>query len=135
MPKIMSIILLVAVIVVILSALGFYCYVAFFNHNLGKFQPNKALPVKALPDPAKQMELILKNYPEAASGTINFWYKGNELIKTTLKTDAGKIYTLWPFQPQSVYESFGAKNGKKVEVHAKSLINTDRLEWSLMKPL
>lgn len=85
------------------------------------------------PDPAKQLEEIKKNYPEVIIGVIKFFDTKNS-FKATLKTDDGIEYILWPAQPKSVYESFGAKNGGKVQVNGKPL-EDGKLNWALMKPI
>jgi hypothetical protein len=85
------------------------------------------------PDPAKQLEEINKNYPEVIMGVIKFFDTKNS-FKATLKTDDGTEYILWPAQPKSVYESFGVKNGGKVQVNGKPL-EGGKLRWALMKPI
>ncbi len=137
MKKISTIVLILAIIVV-LAAVGFYAYV-YFHSNKDINAPAKQIPVvkkntvelKKLPTPEEQLEKIKNDYPEVVSGVINFLDKG-DIFKTTIKIDTGKIYTLSPAQPASVYESLGAKNGHKVELRAKSLTGSS-LEWSLMR--
>lgn len=85
------------------------------------------------PDPAKQLETIQKNYPEIITGTIRFFDTKNS-FKATLTTDAGIEYLLWQAQPKAIYESFGAKNGGKVQVNGKPL-DGGKLSWALMKPI
>ena len=79
------------------------------------------------------LEIIKKNYPEVITGVIKFFDKNN-YFKATLKTDAGIEYILWPAQPKSVYESFGAKDGGRVQVNGKPL-EDGKLNWALMKPI
>lgn len=76
---------------------------------------------------------IKKDFPTVISGVINF-LDATGALKTTVKTDDGKIYTLMPGQPKSVYESFGAKNGGRVEIQAKVLDNL-QINWGAMKPI
>jgi len=83
--------------------------------------------------PAQQLEKTKKDYPEVIQGIISFLDTKNSL-KTTVKTDDGKEYILWPPQPKSVYESFGAKNNGRVEIQARFL-EEGKLGWGLMKPI
>jgi hypothetical protein len=89
--------------------------------------------VSNIPTVEEMVDKVNDEYPETVSGIINFSGAGAS-FKATLKTDAGKIYILWPIEPKSVYESFGVKDGVKIEVRAKSL-ESENLEWKLMKAI
>ena len=100
-------------------------------------QPVVTAPKEIIPpapsSPEQQLTQTQKDYPILVQGTINF-LDTKTLVKTTLTTADGKVYILSPAQPEVIYESFGVKNGQKVQVNAKSLDSTN-LEWALMKPL
>jgi len=56
------------------------------------------------------------------------------VVKTTVKADDGKEYTLWPPQAKSIYESFGIKDGQRVEIQGR--VNSQgNLEWGSMSPI
>jgi len=134
MSKKISIILAVIIILLILSVPAIYLY-----FSLNGFKNIKSTEVVELnttqTNQAPNMEeiesKIKADYPETVSGVINFLGTG-ETFKATLTTDAGKVYILWPIEPKSVYESFGAKDGARVEVRVKSL-EVENLEWKSMK--
>lgn len=138
-----KIILLIILILIVAAVLGIGIYYFFLNlrsviigpvNNIGlqqKTQQKAQSPIP--PDPAKQLEEINRNYPEVITGVIKFFDAKNS-FKATLKTDDGIEYILWPAQPKSVYESFGAKNGGKVQVNGK-LLEGGKLGWALMKPI
>ena len=87
----------------------------------------------ALVDPAKQLQDMQKDYPQIITGTIKF-FDTKTSFKSTITTDSGTEYILQPAQPESVYESFGAKNGGKVQVNAK-MAGNGNIDWVLMKPI
>ncbi len=74
---------------------------------------------------------LAKEYPNTFTGIISF-QDTDESYKTTLKTDDGKEYILWPAQPKIIYESFGAKDGAMVEIQGK-LSSQINLEWTKIK--
>ena len=84
------------------------------------------------PSQAQQLQTIKQNFPEVINGTIKF-LDTKDSLKTTLETAGGKIYILWPAQPEAVYQSLGVNNGNKVQVNGKA--NGDKLLWALMKPI
>ena len=94
-----------------------------------------AKPAAAPPllSPEQQQEQIKKDYPETITGVINF-LDVKTFFKTTIKTDDGKIHELSPAQPKSVYESFGAKQGGKVQLQGRFLANGN-IEWATMAPI
>ena len=76
---------------------------------------------------------VEKDYPVVITGTINFLDKG-VAIKSTVKTNDNKTYILSPNQPKAIYESFGVKNGVKVQIQGKIMQNNE-LSWITMKPI
>lgn len=84
-------------------------------------------------DPIEHLGQIKRDYPEVVRGVIVFLDTKNSL-KTTVKADDGKEYVLWPAQPKSVYESFGAKDGGRVELQGR-FPGGGKLEWGLIKPI
>jgi hypothetical protein len=137
------IILLIVLFLAIAASLGISVYYFLSVPKSVKPAPVTAtnVPVKSRqkpllftpPDLAKQLEEINKNYPEIITGVIKFLDTKNS-FKTTLTTDSGMVYTLWPSQPEVVYQSFGAKNNGKVQVNGKPLGN-GMLSWALMRPI
>jgi len=93
---------------------------------------NKAKPTPP-PTAEQQLTLMQKNYPLVVTGVIKF-LDTKTAYKTTLKTDAGVEYLLWPAQPSAVYKTFGAKNGGRAQVNGK-ILGGGKLGWVLMKPL
>jgi hypothetical protein len=63
-------------------------------------------------------ELLEKEYSEKIQGTINFFDQGNN-YNPAITTDDGKQYIIWPSEVKSIYESFGAKDGGRVEIWGK----------------
>jgi hypothetical protein len=132
MPKenIILLIIILVIAVAIISAITIYYP---FQHIAPK---SAGLKKETIEPPTitfeQQMNQIKKDFPEVITGTIHFLDTKNSL-KTTIKTDDGKEYTLWPSQPESVYESFGAKDGGKVEIQAKAP-QDGKVQWELMKP-
>jgi hypothetical protein len=135
-------ILVLVIILVVLIAAGIGLGIIFIP-SLAKpkilpaVQPVVTVPKEIIPplpsSPEEQLTQMQKDYPVVVQGTINF-LDTKTLIKTTLTTADGKVYILSPAQPKVIYESFGAKNGQKVQVNAKSLENVN-LQWALMKSL
>ena len=83
-----------------------------------------------------QEELAAQNkikYPNTVIGIINFLDKG-VIIKTTVKTSDGILYTLSPNQPKVIYESFGVKNGNRVQIQGK-IQSDNTLTWLTMKAI
>ena len=134
-----NLIILTVVLLVVAVGVGAGVYYFFFQVTPVALiidqgnQENETKAKKPEITPEQEIEQINRDYPETVKGVINFLDKG-AVLKSTIKTDDGKEYTLWPAEPKSVYESFGAQNGKRVEVKAKILEN-NRLEWKLMKPI
>ena len=134
MSQKISTILAVIIILLILSVPAIYLYFSLNGFksvkNTGVVESNNTQ--KSQLSTLEEIESKIKtDYPETVSGVINFLGAG-ETFKATLTTDAGKVYTLWPVEPKSIYESFGAKDGVNIEVRAKSLDVTN-LEWKSMK--
>lgn len=137
MNKKTSVLIVVLVILILVIILGIIFILPLFQYKspLPVATGNSAsqsVPKTPL-TPAQQLEQIQKNYPEIITGVINFLDTKNS-YKTTITADDGKQYTLWPPQPESIYESFGAENGGKVQVNGKPLTG-NMLSWALMKPI
>jgi flagellar basal body-associated protein FliL len=137
MDKKILISLIVVIVLLVVIAIGIGVYYFVFRGNTGFLANNtnneqNPGEIKIL-TPEQQDKKIEKEYAETVDGIINFLDKG-EVLKTTLTTNAGKVYILSPAEPKSVYESLGAKDGKRVQVRAKSL-SGDYLEWKMLKPL
>lgn len=92
----------------------------------------KPVAVK-LPDINQQEAQIKIDYPQVIDGVITFLDAGT-VLKTTIKATDGKVYELYPAQPESVYMSFGAKNGGQVEIQGK-VLDAGKLSWGAMKPI
>ena len=137
----------IIVIIVFLAVVGIAVYnivlfvttsgVAPVNvaQNIQKNNAQSKTPVKEVPKitPEQQTAEVNKDYPLVIDGVINFLDKGAN-FKTTIKSDDGKIYILWPPQPSPVYQTFGVKNGGRVEVQGR--INAQgNLEFGLLKPI
>jgi len=143
--KIIIIIIIFAVLVLIASGIGvYYSIYGNFKFNFIKFgvnpitnatnNSNNESVVKIETPSVQEVENQNKiNYPDTVIGTINFLDKGS-VIKSTIKTSGGKEYTLSPNQPKAIYESFGAKDGKKVEIQGK-ITADNKLEWLTMKAI
>lgn len=133
----LAVLIIIFFIVVAGAIIGLYYYGFFISQPAGQNnQPadnNNNANLPPAPDPAKELEKIKNDYPEEIQGTITFFDKGN-VFKTTLTTDDGKVYTLMPAQPKSVYESFGAKNGGEIKLRAK-LLEDNKINWALMEPI
>ena len=133
-------IVIIILIVLALAGAGVYYFVFSANgiHGISvlKAPPNlkteQAPKPIALPDQAKQLEIIKQNFPQVITGTIKF-LDTKDSLKTTLQTSAGTTYILWPPQPEGVYQSLGINSGNKVQVNGKP--NGDKLLWALMKPI
>lgn len=146
MSKKSLIISVVIIFIIIAGAIGAY-YFVLYTQNITNVpvvsikstdkksdtKPPPPPPAPSAPTVAQQLEQIKKNYPEVITGIINFLDTKNSL-KTTVKTNDGKVYILWPAQPESVYRSFGVKNGGRVEIQGKVLEN-GMLGWGTMKPI
>lgn len=130
-------IVIIILVVLVLAGAGVYFFVfSSKGVNLEKAPPKLIIkqapkPI-ALPSPAQQLQNIKQNFPEIIVGTIKF-LDTKDSLKTTLETAGGKIYILWPAQPEAVYESLGVNNGNKVQVNGKP--DGDELRWALMKPI
>jgi hypothetical protein len=128
-----NLILLVAIIIVIIIAI--VCVYYFMpNSQNSAVAPNTSANIPPPPTPEEQLAQIKKDYPQVITGVINFLDTKTSL-KTTLRTDDGTVYTLWPVQPESIYKSLGAKDGGRVEVQAKIVGNGQLLEVGSMKPI
>ena len=128
--------LIIIIILIIVVALGVGVYLYFFHSpasvtNKDGGEEKTEIPITMTFE--EQIEQTKKDYPEVIRGVINFLDTKNSL-KTIIKTDNGKEYVLWPAQPKSVYESFGAKNNGRVEIQGRYL-DTDKIEWGIMKPI
>ena len=126
----------IVILVIIIAALGIYYLAsspqsAYTPVTLKQNAPGKIVVVP--PTPAQQADQVKKDYPEVITGTINFLDTGSSL-KTTVKTDDGKVYILSPGQPESIYKSFGAKDGGRVQIQGKVLQNGE-LAWGSMKSI
>lgn len=132
---------IIIVAVIILVAAGGFGYFKWISKNVDVITPEqkakiteqKKLEPVALPDPEKQLDAVKQKYPQVITGTIRF-FDANGSYKTTIKAADGTEYTLQPAQPKSIYESYGVKNGGRVQVSAKVLAG-NKIEWALMKPL
>jgi flagellar basal body-associated protein FliL len=137
-----KIVLLIILILFVAVLLGVGIYYFFYIlhgaitgpgvHSAQKVAPKK-LHSPNSSTPADQSKIINKNYPEIITGVIKF-LDTKDFFKTTLTTDSGTEYVLWPAQPESVYESFGAKNSGRIQVNGKPL-EGGKLSWALMKPI
>ena len=132
-------IFIVIIILVLLALVGAGVYYFVFvsrGVNLVKAPPKlitqQAPKPITPPSQAQQLQTIKQNFPEVIIGTIKF-LDTKDSLKTTLETAGGKIYILWPAQPEAVYESLGVNNGNKVQVNGKP--DGDELRWALMKPI
>jgi len=144
-----NLIILVAIILAIVVVMGIYYFVSISQKSIGtpivglSVQPvapgsvvtNK--PIVPL-TPQQQLAQTKKDYPLVITGVINFLdakvYVNINSLKTTIKTDDGKVYILWPAQPESIYKYLGAQDGGRVELQAKTPQNGE-LEWGSMKPI
>lgn len=135
MPK-KYLLLLILLLVAIAALVGIYYGVLYVKKvtNIPIADVNLTSKKTETP-PTKEQQLaqIKKNYPEIVTGIINF-LDTKTSIKTTIKTDDGKEYILWPAQPKSIYMAFGVENGGRVEIQAK-IPENGRLEWGLIKPI
>lgn len=96
-------------------------------------QARRELAQIKVPSKEDQLAQIKKEYPETITGILNFFDTATT-FKATIKTDTGKIYILWPAQPKDIYESFGVKEGQKVEVWGKTN-SQGNFEWGNIKPI
>lgn len=138
MSKKETIISAIIIFVIIGIIIGGYYFVPYLQKSTNISDVNTKTPegkTEAITPPTaeQQSAQIKKDYPEVIQGTISFFDTKN-LLKTTIKTSDGKEYMLWPAQPKSVYESFGAKNGGRVEIQGR-FSKDGNIEWGLMKPI
>ena len=132
-------ILILAIVLIIIAGIVVYFFASqnfsFINKEINNStSQNTNLPLnKKIPTAEEQAAQIKKDYPETIRGIINFLDKG-KIIKTTIKADDNKEYTLWPPQPSSIYESFGVKNGQRVELSGR-LNDKGNLEWATLKTI
>lgn len=136
MSKNLIIIIISIVIFAILAVIGIgiYYYTSSINYSF-KNTEQKTEEIKEVPQVTleEQTAEINKNYPDKITGVITF-SDTKTSYKTTIKTDSGKEYILWPAQSSQIYQNFGAKNGGRVEIQGK--INSQgNLEWALIKPI
>lgn len=105
--------------------------IKIFNNNPRQdvSQNNNLAP--KLPDPEEQLEKIKQEKPEIITGIIKF-LDTKSVFKTTITSADGKTYILYPAQPKSIYESYGVKNGQKVQINAK-LLENGQIEWALLR--
>ena len=132
-PKILIAIIILITAVVI--GFGIYCFIfkpfaAKKNLPAQKINNNAELPKITAEQQAVE---IKKDYPQIIDGTINF-FNTKKSYKATIKTDDGKQYILWPPQPESIYWSFGVKNGQRVEIQGR-LNSQGNFEWARITPI
>ena len=139
--KVLIIIISAIILVVVIGAVVYY-----FSSNKNNIvkqigntvsqntnqSANNVAPVQKPPTPQEQTAQINKDYSQKIRGVINF--DTSKAMKTTIKSDDGKIYTLWPPQSSPIYESFGVKNGQRVEIQGK-LNSQGNLEWVTLKSI
>jgi len=138
MEKKKIIIIVIIVLVLILAFLGIFTLInltASFTKNVtnivdtSKTVSTQKPTVPTLAEVEKQNEI---NYPDAIIGTIKF-LDSKTAIKSTITTSDGKEYTLSPDQPKAIYESFGVKDGSKVQIQGK--IVGDKITWVSLKTI
>jgi len=125
------------ILVAILILAVIICGVIFWFVSSGNFSiwKNSLSKEKEVPQVTQEQQTkqLRKDYPKTIIGVINFLDTKSD-YKSTLKTDDGKVYTLYPPQPKIIYESFGAKDGQRVEVWGR-FSKQGNLEWSKMNPI
>jgi hypothetical protein len=133
-----KIVLLIIILVILIAALAGIYYFIFLNpqnmpESLAPQQNNAQSQLEKKPTVEEQAIQIKKDYPLVVRGIISFLdNKGS--FKTTVKSDDGKIYTLWPAEPSSVYGTFKVKSGGRVEIQGR-VNNQGNLEWGSMKSI
>jgi hypothetical protein len=132
MKKNNLIIIVVAIILVIIAIVCVYYFMP--KEQNYTFVPNTSVKAPPAPTPEEQLAQIKKDYPQVITGIIKF-LDTNTSIKSTVTTSEGAVYTLWPNQPKSIYQSFGAKDGGRVEIQAKIVNNGQFISWGIMKPI
>lgn len=121
-----NIISIIAIVVILLVAAGFIAMSVY----VAKPKPIVNVNQEQTQQDAKKqqaLEAIKKDFPDNVKGVITF--SGKDI---TVKTADGKVYTLWPPQPKSIYEGMGIKSGQQVEIQGKFLEN-NRLQWAIIK--
>jgi len=130
------IIISIAVVILVLCAAGISLYYFMSKNNTTGLngENNNGTPgVPKTPEEAEYtQEMQKEDYPEVITGTIKFLDSANT-YKSTLTTSDGKVYTLSPDQPSSIYGSFGAKNGGKVKIQGR--YKDDKIEWTVMESI
>jgi len=145
--EIKKIIIVTTLVVLVLIAIGIGIYY-FINYSLNfgnnvVEQPTINTNTKTktpgnestegyLPTPDEINAQNKINYPDTIIGIIDFQDKG-ALIKTTIRATNGKEYILSPNQPKAIYESFGVKDGNRVQIQGK-IINGN-VTWLTMKAI
>lgn len=135
-----KLILIIALVVLIVVAGGIYFLIYsrseqknYDNVQNSMERARKEIAQIKVPSKEDQLAQIKKDYPETITGILNF-FDTTTTFKATIKTDAGKIYTLWPAQPKDIYESFGVREGQRVEIWGKTN-SQGNLEWGDIKPI
>jgi len=106
-------------------------FMGFMGKQSGNIDSGDSVKIKPLtPEEIRVQNKI--NYPNTIIGTIRF-LDSKEKIRSIVKTVEGKEYILSPDQSKIIYESFGLKNGDKVQVDGK--IVDDKIIWLNIKAI
>lgn len=134
--------LIISVIIVLIFiigvGIGVYYFVSYSNPVISPVVVSKEdIEKKAQEDILKrkqaELEQLKKDFPDAIQGIIKFSGDKPE-DKTTVKTDNGVEWTLWPDRPKSLYEHEGIRDGQRVEVRGK-ILDENRIQWRLVTPI